>query len=53
LNELLLDEPLLWELGRRARAEYEAKYTPQRNYEQLLNVYALAKEHTRSLAAAS
>jgi glycosyltransferase involved in cell wall biosynthesis len=27
------------EMGRRARAEYVAKYTPQRNYEQLMTIY--------------
>jgi hypothetical protein len=26
-------------MGRRARAQYLAKYTPQRNYEQLMTIY--------------
>lgn len=27
------------EMGKRARSEYEAKYTPERNYEQLMAIY--------------
>ena len=29
-------------MGRAARGEYEAKYTPERNYELLMNIYAAA-----------
>jgi len=27
-------------MGRAARAEYEARYTPERNYEQLMRIYS-------------
>jgi hypothetical protein len=30
------------EMGRQARAEYEAKYTAERNYEMLMEIYAKA-----------
>lgn len=30
------------ELGRRARTEFEQKYTPEQNYKQLMNIYAHA-----------
>jgi glycosyltransferase involved in cell wall biosynthesis len=53
LDDLCRNEPMVRDLGRQARAEYEAKYTPQRNYKQLMNVYALASERARSVAAAS
>jgi glycosyltransferase involved in cell wall biosynthesis len=32
----------LVEMGREARAEYEAKYTAERNYEMLMEIYRLA-----------
>jgi len=32
----------MMEMGRAARAEYEAKYTPERNYPMLINVYRRA-----------
>lgn len=34
-------------MGRIARAEYEAKFTPERNYEMLLNIYEFAMNGTR------
>jgi hypothetical protein len=41
-------------MGRGARAEYEAKYTPQRNYPMLLDIYqrAMGTVATPELAAA-
>jgi glycosyltransferase involved in cell wall biosynthesis len=33
------------EMGRNARAEYEAKYTPQRNYQQLMEIYSDITAH--------
>ena len=33
------------EMGRNARAEYEAKYTPQRNYQQLMEIYSDVTAH--------
>jgi hypothetical protein len=41
-------------MGRAARAEYEAKYTPEINYEMLMEIYKsvqhrVAKESTQSL----
>jgi len=36
---------LMRKLGRAARAEYEAKYTPERNHQQLVEVYAEAIAH--------
>jgi glycosyltransferase involved in cell wall biosynthesis len=51
LDELFLDEPAIREMGHRARAEYEAKYTPQRNYARLLDAYALAAEHASAAVA--
>ncbi len=32
----------IWEMGKAARAEYEAKYTAQRNYEMLMGIYQQA-----------
>jgi len=34
-------------MGERARAEYEAKYTPEKNYWQLMTIYDEAIEHRR------
>lgn len=51
LEELFLNEPLICDLGRQARAEYEEKYTPQRNYDQLLSAYALAAEYASAAVA--
>lgn len=42
LEQMLGDEPALRALGRQARAEYEARYTPARNYQQLMDIYATA-----------
>jgi glycosyltransferase involved in cell wall biosynthesis len=53
LDELFADGRVIRDMGRHARAEYDAKYTPQRNYEQLLNAYALAAERAHSTAVAS
>ncbi len=57
-----LAEQLLWadthpgelrEMGRRARAEYETRYTPEVNYRQLLRIYAEAcgAQHHEEAAA--
>ncbi len=35
------------EMGQNARAEYEAKYTPERNYKMLMNVYEQAMQEAR------
>jgi len=35
-------------MGQAARAEYEAKYTPERNYEMLMEIYERAAARTRS-----
>ncbi|TCP06338.1 glycosyltransferase [Caldimonas thermodepolymerans] len=35
------------EMGQAARAAYEAHYTPERNYQQLMEIYADAIEHVR------
>ncbi|PYV70180.1 MAG: glycosyl transferase family 1 [Acidobacteria bacterium] len=35
------------EMGQNARAEYEAKYTPERNYKMLMNVYEQATQEAR------
>ena len=51
LEELLDDQPAIRTLGRAARAEYDSKYTPQRNYLQLLDAYALAAEHASAAVA--
>lgn len=40
------------EMGANARAEYEARFTPQRNYEQLMDIYAEALSALRPRAAA-
>jgi glycosyltransferase involved in cell wall biosynthesis len=41
--EWALEHPdLLEEMGRRARTEFEVKYTANRNYGMLMNIYALA-----------
>lgn len=44
LEQALSDPAALRAMGREARREYEAKYTPQVNYAQLMQVYALAAE---------
>lgn len=38
------------EMGRAARAEYEARYTPEKNYEMLLDIYAeaISREQQRN-----
>lgn len=38
------------EMGRAARAEYEAKYTPERNYPMLMNIYKRALAASKSPA---
>jgi glycosyltransferase involved in cell wall biosynthesis len=38
----------LAEMGQEARREYELKYTAERNYEQLMEIYRLAIERARS-----
>jgi glycosyltransferase involved in cell wall biosynthesis len=35
------------EMGRNARAEYEAKYTAERNYKMLIDVYQQAIQEAR------
>jgi hypothetical protein len=40
----------LAEMGREARAEYEANYTAERNYEMLMKIYRLAIERARARA---
>ncbi len=40
LLALLKDPSLCARMGRAARAEYEARYTPERNYEQLMRIYS-------------
>jgi len=35
------------ELGREARLDYETRFTPERNHEQLLKAYAMVLEHPR------
>jgi glycosyltransferase involved in cell wall biosynthesis len=52
LTELFANVEKLRYLGRNGRLEYEEKYTPERNYEQLMRVYALATERARSTADA-
>jgi glycosyltransferase involved in cell wall biosynthesis len=47
LDRMLSDRASLREMGLQARREYEAKYTPDRNYEQLMRVYALAIERAK------
>ena len=44
LDQMLGDEGALRALGRQAREEYEARYTPARNYEQLMAIYGTATE---------
>jgi glycosyltransferase involved in cell wall biosynthesis len=51
LEELFLNEAQIADMGRQARAEYEEKYTPQRNYDQLLAAYALAAEYASDAVA--
>ena len=46
LDQMLDDEAALRALGRQARAEYEARYTPARNYEQLMAIYTTATGRT-------
>ena len=47
LEQMLDDEEGLRVLGHHARAEYEAKYTPARNYEQLMAIYETAAARAR------
>jgi glycosyltransferase involved in cell wall biosynthesis len=47
LEQMLGDEAGLRALSRQARAEYDAKYTPARNYEQLMSIYAAAIDRAR------
>jgi glycosyltransferase involved in cell wall biosynthesis len=42
LNVILADGALADRLGVNARAEYLAKYTPERNFEQLMRIYHFA-----------
>jgi glycosyltransferase involved in cell wall biosynthesis len=35
-------------MGEAARREYEQKYTPERNYQMLMDIYQQAIEHRRS-----
>jgi glycosyltransferase involved in cell wall biosynthesis len=42
---LFTDDERRSRLGRNARREYEAKYTTDRNYKQLLGIYELASEY--------
>lgn len=51
LENLLRDEGARRAYGLRARAEYEAKYTPARNYAQLMAIYDRATESARRRAA--
>jgi len=44
LREALLDDALADRLGRGARAEYLAHYTPERNFEVLMGIYRFAVE---------
>ena len=44
LDQMLGDEGALRALGKQAREEYEARYTPARNYEQLMAIYGTATE---------
>ena len=37
------------EMGRNARAEYEAKYTAERNYEMLMDVYQQAIQEAKAI----
>lgn len=56
-NALDLAAKVLWaienpieieRMGRQARREYEAKYTPERNYKMIMNIYKLAaRNHDR------
>ena len=44
------DQVKLSEMGAAARAEFEAKYTAERNYEILMNIYQAAiEEHQKHL----
>jgi glycosyltransferase involved in cell wall biosynthesis len=38
-------------MGEAARREYEQKYTPERNYQMLMDIYQQAIEHRRSRSA--
>jgi glycosyltransferase involved in cell wall biosynthesis len=42
-------------MGRAARAEYEAHYTPEKNYAMLMDIYAdaIEAEHRKAYATAS
>jgi glycosyltransferase involved in cell wall biosynthesis len=44
LGRIVNDDVLADELGRNARMQYLAKYTPERNYEMLMRVYRFAIE---------
>ena len=35
-------------MGRNARAEYEAKYTPERNYQMLMEIYQMAMARAKT-----
>jgi glycosyltransferase involved in cell wall biosynthesis len=53
VDDLWRDAPRLDQMRRRARAEFESKYTADRNYQMLMSVYAsaLGRRHRRSRAA--
>jgi glycosyltransferase involved in cell wall biosynthesis len=53
IEQLLDDDAMRLEMGRQARLEYEEKYTPARNYQQLMQVYALAMDRANSVVAPS
>ncbi len=42
LQTILTDDGLADRLGSNARKEYLAHYTPERNYEELMNIYRFA-----------
>jgi glycosyltransferase involved in cell wall biosynthesis len=44
LKSMLMDDGLADSLGHKARSEYSAKYTPDRNYEMLMRIYRFAIE---------
>jgi len=48
LDYLLSRSQLLAEMRREARAEYEAKYTAERNYPQLMAIYQQAIDRAKS-----
>jgi glycosyltransferase involved in cell wall biosynthesis len=48
--KLLIDDPAFAvQLGQNARAEFEAKYTAEKNYEQLMSIYNSVTERLASL----